>query len=285
MNKELFMPRGLYAMVLIYKPSARSETPDSPEVGIETIDMQTAKQISRWGVPKTDFQNSSSSASSTSSQDARRTEDIVRPFRDASGKTKGEAMMPVEVAPLIYPDLDRTLGTEDSEQETLKQRIKRNKKFVSEYYDRRQTAEFAGNHINTVLASTSPNKPFRSRFADPNHPANNGSITALVTGGKFGHAQPGAIGWRETGDDGRLKPVNKAEDAKVKLKDIAGPISLVSYGIGLGLKGVEKVVFGSNDVMYLTVVNMPTEDELAAARKVIKENRKGIADLLRSFTT
>jgi hypothetical protein len=82
-----------------------------------------------------------------------------------------------------------------------------------------------------------------------------------------------------------LKPVNKAEDAKVKLKDIAGPISLVSYGIGLGLKGVEKVVFGSNDVMYLTVVNMPTEDELAAARKVIKENRKGIADLLRSFTT
>lgn len=186
-------------------------------------------------------------------------------------------MMPQEVASLIYPELDSPQRSEHDGHETFKQRLKRNKKFVADYYDRRHTAEFTGNNDTSILASTTSSRPFRSRFADPNHPVNNGSITALVTGGKFGHAYPGALGWRETGEDGRLKPVNKWEDAK--LKDVAGPISLVAYGIGMGFRGVEKVVFGNNDVMYLTVVNMPSDEELEVARKVIKENRKGLADL------
>jgi hypothetical protein len=277
-NRELFMPRGLYAMVLVYKPSDSGDSPQRSGVGIETTDMETAKQISHWGVPEVHSRSSvDSNSSSTDSPSTQKSKNILRPFRASNGKTKGEAMMSQEVAPLVYPELDSPQRLEYDGHETLKQRLKRNKKFVADYYDRRHTAEFTGNNDTSVLASTTSSKPFRSRFADPNHPVNNGSITALVTGGKYGHAHPGAIGWRETGEDGRLKAVNRVEDAK--LKDVAGPISLVTYGIQMGLKGVEKVVFGNKEIMYLTVVNMPSEEELEVARKVIKENRKGLADL------
>lgn len=262
-------------MVLVYKPGSKGGSSQTSGVGIETIDMETAKQISQWGVPEMGSRSSTESSSpSTSPTGAQSSHNILRAFRASNGKTKGDAMMPQEVAPLIYPERDSPGRLEANE--TFKQRVKRNKKFVTEYYDRRRTAEFTGNNDTSVLTCAASSRPFRSRFADPNHPVNNGSITALVTGGKFGHAYPGAIGWRETGEDGRLKPVNKMEDAK--FKDIAGPISLVSYGIDKGLSEVGKIVFGNSDVMYLTVVNMPSKEELEVARRVIKENRKGLAD-------
>lgn len=265
-NKELFMPRGLYALVLLYRSDDNTDTSPSQMQGVsvETIDLEHRKHIARWGTP-------SPSSKSTP---------IFRSIRQASGQTKGETMMPMEVAPLIYPNLDSTIQRQQSDptnNESLKQRLNRNKKFIAQYYDRRHTADYTGNKPDTILTSAAPPTPFRSRLADPNHPVNNGSITALVSGGKYGHANPGSCKWRETGEDGRLKPINRIED--VKIRDVLGPISLTAYGIGWGLKGVRKVL--GSDVMYLTIVNMPSEEELEEARKMIQENKKGLADLFR----
>lgn len=280
MNKELFMPRGLYAMAMIYKPDNSTDAWSSPSVGIETINMETAKQISKVGLPQ--HTSSTSSSTNLSQTTSSSSTNIRRAIRNADGKTRGEEMMPLEVAPLLYPDLDMEVERPDTvRDESFKQRLVRNKKFVEQYFDRRAAAEYNGNNPTTVLASTTTTTPFRSRFADPNHPVNNGSIIALVSGGKLGHVAPGSVGWRETGEDGKLKPVNKADETKLNdIKNVRGPIGLVGYGIGLGLTGVQKVL--SSNVMYLTVVNMPSEEELAEARKVLKENEKGLADLFRA---
>ncbi|KAF2746518.1 hypothetical protein M011DRAFT_385403, partial [Sporormia fimetaria CBS 119925] len=152
MNRDVFMPKGLYALVLVYK-----------------IGDSAAAENSGWGIrgPET-----GSSARGTSSKK------VLRPFRNADGKI----VMPLEVAPLVYPGSDPSVQ-DLGKKETLKERLKRNKKFVSEYYDRREMAEFTGNTAPNALSSTSVSTPFHSRFADPNHPVNNGSITALLTGG------------------------------------------------------------------------------------------------------
>lgn len=252
MNKELFMPLGLYAMVLVYKQNKNTDDESStPTVGVETLNMETAKQISAWGVQSTK---------------------TLRPIRGSDGTTKGEAMMPLEVAPLIYPGLDDALQQPESmRNESLKQRMSRNKKFVQQYFDRRATAEYAGNNPSAMLTSTSSTSSFRSKFADPNHPVNNQTTVALVTGGKYGHISPGTPGYRETGEDGRLKPENTYDP---KLKDVWGPIGLINWG----LHGVTKVL--GSDVMYLTIVNMPSEEELAEAKRVLEENKKGFAEML-----
>lgn len=271
-------------MVLVYKED-NSEMSSEPAVGIETINLETSKQISRWGLPHPDSLPPSSNANNS------RVTNTVRPIRASNGKTEGEAMMPLEVAPLIYSGHDNTPQRPNiTRDESFKDRLNRNKKFITGYYDRRTAAEYAGNNPDTTLGSTTSTSEFRSRFADPNHPVNNGSITALVTGGKFGHMPPGYAGWRETGEDGRLKPATKADPSQeTKLEDIKevrGPIGLVGYGIGLGMTGLSKgvnKVLGSN-VMYLTVVNLPSEEELEVARRVLEDerNRKGLKELFRS---
>jgi hypothetical protein len=285
MNKELFMPRGLYAMVLVYKEDNSGGSSSEPAVGIETINLETSKQISRWGLPHPDSSPFNSNANNS------RTTNTVRPVRSSNGKTKGEAMMPLVVAPLIYPSHHNTpLQPSVVQDESFRDRLNRNKKFITGYYDRRTAAEYAGNNPDTTLASTASTSQFRSRFADPNHPVNNGSIAALVTGGKFGHMPPGYPGWRETGEDGRLKPATKPDpnrETKIEdIKEVRGPIGLVGYGIGLGMTGISKgvnKVLGSN-VMYLTVVNLPSEEELEVARQVLEDerNRKGLKELFNS---
>ncbi|KAF2873247.1 hypothetical protein BDV95DRAFT_490249 [Massariosphaeria phaeospora] len=260
-NKELFMPLGLYAMVLVYRSDDATDA-DEPTLAVETVNMETAKHITKWGLPEGATQPEGTDSGSSKT---------LRPIRGASGKTKGDAMMPLEVAPLIYPGLDtRASRPELSRDESFKQRLQRNKKFVGEYYDRRAAASYTGNNPETLLAKSTAEASFRSRFADPNHPVNNGTPTALLTGGNVRGIMP----VRETGEDGRLMPKEKYD--VIKLGDVRGPIGLVGYG----LQGVQKVL--GSDVMYLTVVNMPSEEELEEARRVLRD-KKGFATMLKAF--
>jgi hypothetical protein len=251
MNKDVFMPLGLYAMVLMYKdePGKSGEV----EFGMEDFNMDTAKQVSKWGV------------SGQSSDQSTKTK-ILRPIRLASGRTN-EDSLPLEIAPLIYPGLEDMLERPDIKRdESFKDRLLRNKEFVGDYFDRRARADYAGNNPDSALTKASASVPeFHNRFADPNHPCNNGHLVSLVTGGKI-VAQPRGrrSHLREKGEDGKLKPKVKRENK------IRGPISLVTYP-------VRKIM--TPNVLYLTIVNMPSEAELAAARKQLGIDQKGFKDL------
>jgi hypothetical protein len=259
MNKEIFMPMGLYCMVIMCKDGPG--TGNNAEIGVETVNLETAKNITKWGLPK---------SNDAEEPELPKMNKILRPIRMASGRTN-VAEMPLEIAPLTYPGLEdmmqRPQVTRDA---SFKDRILRNKDFVADYFDRRARAEYAGNNPDSALTKSADKPEFRTRFADPNHPCNNGAIISLVTGGKIVAKSRGrGPKFREVGEDGKLKPKEKVEH-KIK-----GPISLVTHGV--------RKVFTPN-ILYLTIVNLPSEEELREARLALGIEGKGLAEMMKELS-
>ncbi|ORX97350.1 hypothetical protein BCR34DRAFT_496954 [Clohesyomyces aquaticus] len=249
-NNELFMPLGLYAMVLVHKPDGPG-TDSAPAFGVETVNLETAKMITKWGIP-----GSSDRAKSKP----------LRPIRIASGTTRNET---ISVAPLIYPGLEDVMARPNiPRNESFKARLQRNKEFIGDYFDRRAAASYTGNNPNTILTkSTSPAQTqFRSRFADPNHPCNNGHPISLLTGGSFVADSLGRKKFREVGANGKLLPKEKQE--------ITHPVEMIKHGV--------KKALGS-DILYLMIVNLPSEDEMAEARELLGRDEKGLKDMLKAL--
>ncbi|KAK9244406.1 hypothetical protein V1506DRAFT_541680 [Lipomyces tetrasporus] len=103
---------------------------------------------------------------------------FLKHIRLSSGKTYGEVELP-ESAPLIFPALD-SLASDNGQGHN---KLKRSQKFIADYFDRRAQATYAAQIPGSSLAVPIDSQ-FASRYSDPNHPANSGSLIALVTGGK-----------------------------------------------------------------------------------------------------
>lgn len=256
------MPLGLYAMVLMYKDTPGVNAGEV-EFGMEDVNITTAKQISKWGLPKGDESDANEQSTKTK---------ILRPIRLASGTTTTDTM-PLEIAPLIYPGLEDMLERPQIQRdENFKARLMRNKEFVADYFDRRARADYAGNNPDSALTKVAGETPeFSNRFADPNHPCNNGHLFSLVTGGKY-VAQPrgrlrGQL--RQVGEDGKLLPKPKQPEKKIR-----GPIGLVTYPI-------RKVM--TPNIMYLTIVNLPSEQEMVEARHAMGMEGSGLKDMLAQY--
>ena len=145
-NKEFFIPKGLYAMIVTYKTGGSEQ----PEVGVERIDLG-ATAVAKYGG---DVRADASVAESGYSEKADVLGDVkekMKQFRVASGETHGEAEMPVTCAPLIFPALDAVAaaspaveGERNSEGvgSNIKAKSKSASKFVNGYYDRRAQASY-----------------------------------------------------------------------------------------------------------------------------------------------
>ncbi|RSM02349.1 hypothetical protein CEP52_008040 [Fusarium oligoseptatum] len=116
-----------------------------------------------------------------------------------------------------------------------------------------------------------PKPEFRSRYADPNHPASSGDIVALLTGGrwKYGRAKPTeaessankADSDRDSDDEKEEKrKVEKVEEAKEansneeKGQHVSKDEDKKSSSDGWGQ------LFQSN-VLYLVITNLPHKEE------------------------
>ncbi|ESZ95517.1 hypothetical protein SBOR_4102 [Sclerotinia borealis F-4128] len=153
LNNEFFMPRGLYCLILTYKPesSATHAFVDISKAIASSLD-DTAT-----GFKKT-----------------------LKHIKLSSGTTYGELEMP-EAAPLIFPALDQIAELEESENVQKNNKFKNSGKFVTDYFDRRAQAKYAMQYPTGTLAT--PNPRFFSRYSDPNNPASSGSLMSLITGG------------------------------------------------------------------------------------------------------
>ncbi|KAL2214017.1 hypothetical protein CC79DRAFT_1362797 [Sarocladium strictum] len=149
MNKEYFMPRGLYCMVVKYEPS-------SPDV-IEDVNIE---------------QNVCQSIGSR--QDQSRWKGA---FSNSAMKIDGEMEMP-DPAPLIFPDLD---AMSDSPAST--NAWKNFNRVMQDYKDRRAAAKFEGEHPNNSKMPSAPRKEFASEYGDPNSETNSGGFISLMSKG------------------------------------------------------------------------------------------------------
>ncbi|KAF5612331.1 uncharacterized protein FSUBG_1650 [Fusarium subglutinans] len=204
MNEQYFYPKGLCCLIMTWRPdSGRSH---------EVVDL------------------TSTVASSIGSYDS----GFTNKFKTSSGKTYGDFALP-EAAPLIFPTLDVLAEADSEESKGLKQTLGEKRTYIQEYYDKRAQAQFALNRPDNLLANQQEAPKFTSRYADPSHPSNNGSLISLLTGG---YVDPTKLrhGFRGQASEGQ----NQGQP--------------------------------TGDVLYLMVVNMPTEDELREAKAVLDRN-------------
>ncbi|KAK7729414.1 hypothetical protein SLS57_001899 [Botryosphaeria dothidea] len=234
-NREVWGPRGLFAMVVAYRPHLEGQ------VGSESVDM-SAVAVAKYG-------GASGFLGEEEGEKGKMDEvkEKMKRLRVASAETRGEREMPVECAELVFPEVDRAAekavvkAKKDGEEvsvagvvDTFKGKTKDAEKWVNEYMDRRAAMEF----------------PFKSKFSDPNAAVNKHLIT-MITGGRI-KAEP--LGARR-----RWERAQRREQRQIARGKLIRPVKRILQ----------------EDVLYLMIVNMPSEEELAEARKKIAENKKG----------
>ncbi|TVY13107.1 hypothetical protein LARI1_G008983 [Lachnellula arida] len=255
-NDGFFKPRGLYCLIMTYKP--------------ESSDTHGCVNM---------MKSLSSSSSSFFSK-----------LRVSSGKTHGELELP-QAAPLIFPALDAAA----EEGARKKNRMKETSKFVADYMDRRAQATYAGENPGSALALATTEPRFRSRFADPNHAASSGDLVALVTGGAVDmRSRQGGLGGLlgklplgrgGGGGGGGLQGV--LSDRFGRQGALGGRFGRGSQdyerqnviqerfggGRGRGTGGrdsggfVKKII--QKDVLYMMIVNLPSEEEMQAGVQAV----------------
>jgi hypothetical protein len=259
-NDEFFRPRGLYCLVMTWNPES-----DETHTSVNLISTITSSANEH---------NSSLSGMSKLKHNLKR----------SSGNTYGELDFP-ETAPLIFPGLDNLQEQTGEEAKSKREKLNRTGNFVSDYWDRRAQAEYAGQNPGSALAKT-PKPSFTSRYADPNHPANSGSLISLVTGGYINPPRRKGV----LGLGGLRGSLGGGYDSRHG-RDYSGGNG-ESYGRGFGagegrrglrrgrgggmegglpalnpIKGVKKLL--TKKVLYLMIVNIPSNEELAAANQQV----------------
>ncbi|CAK7270625.1 hypothetical protein SEPCBS57363_004197 [Sporothrix epigloea] len=246
-NQELFMPRGLFAMVLAFK----DDMPDAQGRGgllggLTGVLGKSLVSTQRLDINQTTIKYSQLAAlgGSTSSSNPNKTKDVLRNLRTNNGKTYTELELP-QAAELVYPDLDNaaerdlaTVGDYDAPKSANK--WKSAGKFVSSYLDRRAQAEYEGTHQGSSTAvPADARKPFMSRYADPNSAANSGSLVALLTGGYI------APDTRRRGGRGGLSMYDRNLDfddrhRRRRQGPIGAGIGLISTGVNMYMQSREQ---------------------------------------------
>ncbi|PYH40048.1 uncharacterized protein BP01DRAFT_396153 [Aspergillus saccharolyticus JOP 1030-1] len=266
LNQEFFRPRGLYCLIMTWDAAAADSHTN--------IDINST------------VQNTMDSQGRMSHR-----------FQSSNGVTNG--MESIQMAELIFPGLDLLATRSKEEQTGFKKRLERGKLFVDDYMDRRAQAKFYAENPDSHL--TQAGKPkFASKYADPTHPIHSG----LSLRGREGTLQQRrslgsrdelgrGIGGRRSGggllglvslaadqiaahrDPQKARPENSNSDnppapygrSSSSRREEQQPDSRVPASRRAG-KGLSLKKLLSSKVLYLMVVNMPTEEELAQARSL-----------------
>ena len=144
-NKELFMPRGLLALVVTYKMGED----DGAGIVTATVDIGATAFVKYGDELSTDNVDGDPESSSAIQKRLQRLKEKSKRLRVASAATHVWEM-PADCASLIYPDLDRIqdeeVGGDEARQsktlKNIKSKSRSTSKFVNDYFDWRARATF-----------------------------------------------------------------------------------------------------------------------------------------------
>ncbi|OIW34658.1 hypothetical protein CONLIGDRAFT_665376 [Coniochaeta ligniaria NRRL 30616] len=264
-NKEIFMPRGQYAMIM--KFSEKPPKPKKKKNGAASdplADMFTMEQVNISGGVGKEGGPEAGPAPTTPEFDAAETiakythteehpemnawKTRMKGFRLESGHTRGQMQLP-ECAPLVYPRIGRA-ALRIQEGKDPKSTFQSGRSWAREYLDRRRQIEFESEHKGSALAITEDNrKPF----------THNGDLISTLTGGKFSRKKkPGLI-------ERAGSAIKERNDRKRALQGLP-PSETLREKINRKKKEQgNKYKLFREDVLYLMIVNMPTPEELEQA--------------------
>ena len=188
-----------------------------------------------------DFETAAASAIDKRAKDDKSS---LQDYKSSSGKMTNQQIP--EICPLIFPELDKASGKQQQNA------FKRSLNFARDYYDRRSQAEFAARNPDSKL--NAQEQQFAGSYGDPTRFENSG-ITGVASGGAI---------------DPRRKRWEKRNNLRQRLGK--KPVASGQSGLG-GREGLMKKVLKDN-ILYLMVVNMPSEEELQAAKVAVEEMKK-----------
>ncbi|CAK7267597.1 hypothetical protein SEPCBS119000_002631 [Sporothrix epigloea] len=265
MNKDFFRPRGLYCLIMSYSPITWNKSKES------TSDVTQA--LASRQTPPSDDGGFLSTAK--------------HKLRDpAAGTSLGEESLPDTVATLVYP-VESSDSPEASRLSSKPDAGKMKKAFarLDDYFDRRAQARYAAESKGDVL-SAQQTKPFSSRYLDPNHPASNGGLLGLVSGGKLvpnrekqKEAMQSVVAVQEQAvrdqqaaqmaqldqvlEGMDLTPAQRQDYIQQYESAYEQQLQQLQQQTDLLEQGQRRI---NRNILYLLIVNMPTEAELEAAR-------------------
>lgn len=170
-NQDLFMPRGLYAMVMAFKDEIPGQQPRGPLSRLAGTLGKSLFSAERLDINQTVAKYSNPDA------DMSRLRKGMKDVRLVSGKTYTEVELP-EAATLIYPDLDRAVEDEaryegkgkGAEKEGVKEKFRGAGEWVQDYMDRKAQAAYVSTYLYLPQRT-------RSRETDVGYP---GSLPSPV---------------------------------------------------------------------------------------------------------
>ncbi|CAK7209645.1 hypothetical protein SCUCBS95973_000510 [Sporothrix curviconia] len=263
MNEDFFRPRGLYCLIMSYSPVVWDKSKEAKPDAAQALASRGQASSGEGGFISTAKRNLRSLA---------------------AGASYGEDSLPDSVATLVYPDDDpmaAALSPSSPEAKKKKRAFAR----LNDYFDRRAQARYAAESKGDVL-SAPQTKPFANRFLDPNHPASNGGLLGLVSGGKLTPdrekqketiraamaTQEQAVRDQQTAQMAQLDQVLQGMDFSpaqqqdyIQQYESAYEMQLQQFRQQSDLleQGQRRI---NKNILYLLIVNMPTEAELEAAR-------------------
>ncbi|PSR90609.1 hypothetical protein BD289DRAFT_365834 [Coniella lustricola] len=273
-NDQFFKPRGLVAILMTWKPNDPSMITD--------VDFNLGSGIRAATISSTSFTTAAAEQSSFSM--------LKHRMQSSSGSSSFEFP---ETAALIFPSIDEAASTlaENPEVEAKKQNVlKRGGTFIDDYLDRRAIAKWSDANPDSKMAHQQPKPEFRSRYADPTHPASSGDLVAFVTGGKLSASPSSVLGARmmalqggrpggraspreppqmrrgaASGGHGGDDQTDGADEQYAERQMVVIPRNGARLGgSGGGLVGGVKKML-QKDVLYLMIVNRPTDEQIAKA--------------------
>lgn len=178
-----------------------------------------------------DFDTAAASAVDSRNKDEKAS---LQNYKASSGKMLNQQLP--ECCPLIFPELEKATGEQKANA------FKRSLDFTRDYYDRRGQAEFAARNPDSKLNVQNPE--FAGKHGDPTTFENSG-ILGIASGGL-------------------IDPRRRRWERRNMLRERIGRDPVPSGGRPKG--GLVRRQLGEN-VLYLMVVNMPSDEELQAAKE------------------
>ncbi|PYH97261.1 hypothetical protein BO71DRAFT_481287 [Aspergillus ellipticus CBS 707.79] len=166
LNKEFFIPRGLFCLVMTWDPTSFSSRTNA------NVNTTVENTINTQGKMSHKLQSS-------------------------NGVSNGMECM--QTAELVFPGLDFLATASADEKKGFKSKLGRGKGFFDDYMDRKAQARFLAENPDSYLGQAGKPK-FASKFGDPTHPVH-GGLSAL-RGGSGAGAQQQSRGFGFGNDSG-----------------------------------------------------------------------------------
>ncbi|KAL2827388.1 hypothetical protein BDW59DRAFT_160350 [Aspergillus cavernicola] len=280
-NQEIFMPRGQYAMIMKFtdrppkltkkQKQERKQNASSPDSEADQLGgLFSTEQVNfnQSGSPvdvdpslrpqpeRPEFDAAATISKFTHSEEHPQMnawKQRMKHYRQQSGATQGEMQLP-ECAPLVFPEVDRAaIRVRDGLEP--KSNFQSGRTWVRDYIDRKSQASFEAEHKGSAVAVPgSGRKAFTSRYNNPDHPANSGNLLSTLSGGLY-KPKPGLFERAGTA-------IKESQDKKRAAQGLPPSETWKEKWARKKKETGSRIKILSEDVMYLMIVNMPTEEEL-----------------------